>query len=179
MNCPQGFKKQSGLRYRDWINNTRVVLEIIYVMWPYYITAATSCRTRKKFTASHVQLQSTFANGESLHMESNQAVKVGVMKMQMQTTFIVALLTDTVRSSRKGSGKTHSSIDNTLGSMYSYILQGGGRGPPYGDGDIAESEPFSKTKIASSNPISSGSHSSLNSADSEQAVVLPRSSGPH
>jgi hypothetical protein len=45
-----------------------------YVMWP-YATAATSCKTRKIFTVSHVQVQGTFEIGESLHMEPNQPTK--------------------------------------------------------------------------------------------------------
>jgi hypothetical protein len=44
---------------------------------------------------------------------------------------------------KRGAGKTRSSIDTTLGSMYSYsLLQGRRKGTSDGHGDMAGSEPF-------------------------------------
>ena len=77
---------------------------------------------------------------------------------------------------RKGVGKTNSSID-TLGSMYSYSLQGGEE-----EGDRRwrrriravsrkwDSPPFASSALR---------QLPLLNPDSELAVVLPRSSGPH
>lgn len=189
MNCLPRFQKHRGLRCREWIDNTGS-WKLFMSSVPY--TRATTCRTRGKFTVPPCAPPSTFANGESLHMgvqRSSQDLgwSNGNADMQRQPhsyeqciahrQITLSKLQVVERALEKLALPL---IHLDLCTVTACKEERRRKGTADGDGDVAESEPFLANGICPHLPAPIFvSSRSLQNPDSELAVVLPRSSGPH